>query len=69
MFKSTSLSKNSFFLFAVRWIMRKILRHEVNFWTKRNAFRGKVKFKKTVFAHIYHDSKEPGMSVGNEVVL
>ena len=25
--------------------------------------------KKTVFAHIYHDYKEPGMSVGNEVVL
>ena len=26
-------------------------------------------FKKQIFAHIYHDSKERGMGVGNEVVL
>ena len=36
--------------------------------TQKRGLLNKIK-KKTVFAHIYHDSKEPGMSVGNEVVL
>ena len=43
MFKSISLSKTGFFLFVVRSIIRKILRHEVNISIKKNAFRGKVK--------------------------
>ena len=43
MLKSMNLSKTGFFLFVVRSIIRKILRHEVNFLNKRNAFREKVK--------------------------